>query len=96
MIVRIVKMTFQQEKINDFRDIFQSEKEKIKAFEGCHHVELLNDIHLPNVFFTRSLWESEAHLENYRNSDFFKATWGKTKMLFAAKPEAWSLKRSGT
>lgn len=92
MIVRIVKMTFQGEKINDFLSIFHSEREKIRAFEGCRHVELLNDIHSPDIFFTRSLWESEVHLENYRNSDFFKATWGKTKKLFAAKPEVWSLK----
>lgn len=90
MLTRLVKMTFRNDKVKDFLHIFHSEKEKIKSFEGCHHVELLNDIRFPNIFFTRSIWESEIHLEKYRNSDFFKGTWEKTKKLFAERPEAWT------
>lgn len=88
-------MMFQPGKENDFLNIFRSEKEKIKAFDGCRNVELLNDIYQPNIFFTYSTWDSEAHLEKYRNSDFFKTTWGKTKKLFSGKPEAWSLTTLG-
>lgn len=85
-------MTFHPEKISDFIQIFKSGRETIRAFEGCHHVELLNDISNPNVFCTCSKWESEEYLSKYRESDFFKITWGKTKILFSEKPEAWSLK----
>ncbi len=44
--------------------------------------------------FTYSYWESEAHLNTYRHSDLFRETWAKTKVLFADKPEAWSIEVS--
>jgi len=44
-----------------------------------------------NVFFTYSYWEHPDFLEQYRNSDFFKGVWTKTKALFSEKPEAWSV-----
>ena len=44
-----------------------------------------------NIFFTYSFWSSETALNEYRNSELFKAIWIKTKVLFSAKPEAWSL-----
>jgi heme-degrading monooxygenase HmoA len=43
------------------------------------------------VFFTYSFWNAEANLEQYRNSELFKAVWAETKPLFNAKPEAWSV-----
>lgn len=90
MIKRIVKMTFVVGKEDDFLDIFNASKEKIRNFEGVSHLELLRDkIHL-NVFFTYSFWESEAALEKYRHSALFKDTWAKTKLLFAEEPKAWS------
>ena len=84
-------MTFRPEKIDEFLDIFESSKEKIRAFEGCHHLKLFRDINSPNIFFTYSHWESEEDLNNYRKSEFFIATWGKTKMLFAEKAMVNSL-----
>lgn len=91
MINRIVKMTFLPGKTGDFIEIFNQSKEKILACDGCKMVDLLNDIHQPNIFFTHSLWEEEAHLEAYRKSELFKNTWAKTKLLFQEKPQAWSL-----
>src|SRR5687768_13316043 len=91
MIIRIVKMTFEPSKVKDFIEVFDASKERIRNFEGCSHLELLNDIHSTNVFFTYSHWESEVHLDAYRNSELFKATWTRTKVLFSAKPEAWSV-----
>ena len=69
MLIRIVKMTFRPEKINEFLEIFESSKEKIRAFEGCHHLELLRDINSPDIFLTYSHWESEEDLNNYRKSE---------------------------
>ncbi len=64
---------------------------KIRAFEGCLHLELLRDINRPNIFFTLSFWENESALEQYRQSSLFQTTWENTKVLFAERAEAWSL-----
>lgn len=91
MIKRIVKLTFRSEEIEQFRQIFEQSKAKIRAFEGCLHVELLQGTASENIFFTFSIWDSEAALNNYRHSSFFQQTWAKTKKLFSDKPEAWSV-----
>jgi len=85
-------MEFMPERVKDFMDMFTATCSKIASFEGCKSLQLLNDIELRNVFFTHSTWESEKHLENYRNSELFKQTWTKTKAMFSAKPQAWSMK----
>lgn len=91
MITRIVKLTIQQEKAAEFIALFNDSKSRIKNSPGCQHIELLADIQQPNVFFTHSRWDSEEHLNLYRNSDLFKNIWPRTKILFADKAEAWSL-----
>lgn len=91
MIKRFVKMTFKTENIERFKDIFNASKNLISAMEGCNHVELLQDINNPNIFFTLSIWEDPKYLEAYRQSALFEGVWAKTKILFAEKPEAWSL-----
>lgn len=91
MITRIVKLTFRLEEVENFKVIFAEVNSKIRNFEGCNHLIGYQDILNPAVFFTYSKWESEALLNNYRNSELFKTTWAKTKILFAAKPEAWSV-----
>lgn len=83
-------MTFQPDKVADFQLIFSESKEKIRNSKGCQHLELLRCVKPDNVFFTYSFWDSEADLNNYRHSELFKATWSRTKVLFADKPEAWS------
>jgi len=85
-------MEFEPGKVNDFLELFTSTRAKIAGFEGCTGLQLLNDVQAANVFFTYSTWKSEQHLENYRNSDLFKATWEKTKAMFSNKAQAWSLK----
>lgn len=91
MIKRVVKMTFQKDKISDFEDVFAEKQKLIAAFEGCGGVELLRDIHHPHVFFTISSWKSEEELNQYRNSALFHETWSTVKNWFADKPAAWSL-----
>jgi quinol monooxygenase YgiN len=96
MLIRIVKMEFQQSKVNTFLKLFNLTRNKIANFDGCLGVELLNDVNAPNIYFTYSTWKTEQDLENYRNSELFKETWSKTKALFCNKPEAWSLTQLGT
>jgi len=91
MITRIVQMTFRDEAIKDFTDLFEARKETIRNFPGCTHLELWQDNTLPNIFFTYSIWHSQPDLDHYRFSEFFKDTWGKTKALFSEKPHAWSV-----
>ena len=90
-MIRIVKMTFDPNKVDVFLGNFNSVKEKIRAFEGVKHLELLNDKENANIYFTYSIWQSEDHLEKYRHSDLFKSVWAKTKPLFIEKAQAWSL-----
>ena len=91
MFVRIVKMSFKLDKIDDFLSNFDANKVKIRNMTGCNLLELYQDKNDPTIFFTYSYWESEKDLENYRNSDLFKRVWSETKVLFKNKPEAWSV-----
>ena len=91
MLIRIVKLTFKTAHIAAFEQIFNASHLLIKDYEGCISLELLQDVSHPNIFFTYSQWESEAHLNAYRNSTLFKEVWGRTKKLFKDKPEAWSV-----
>lgn len=92
MLIRIVKLSFKDEKIADFIQHFNSNKEKIRSFKGCRYLEL-NRVKETTVFFTYSHWDSEQSLENYRNSALFKTVWEKTKPWFSSTPEAWSLEQ---
>ena len=91
MFVRIVKMSFKEDKIDDFIKNFNNSKEKIRNTQGCKLLELYRDKTNPTVFFTYSYWDTELDLENYRNSQLFKNVWNITKLLFKDKPEAWSV-----
>ena len=91
MIIRIVKLPIKKENIPSFERLFESSRDQIRAFAGCNGLELLQDRYDPALFFTYSLWESEQALEAYRDSEFFRATWKKTKAFFRARAEAWSL-----
>lgn len=93
MIVRIVKMEFQQDKVPAFLQLFKERKARIRNFEGCKHLELWRQTGTENVFFTYSHWNEESDLNHYRFSEFFKETWQLTKALFASKAEAWSVEQ---
>jgi quinol monooxygenase YgiN len=93
MIVRIVKMEFQEDKVADFVQLFEERKERIRHFEGCLHLELWRQTGEKHIYFTYSHWNSEKDLDHYRFSAFFKETWQLTKALFSAKPEAWSVEQ---
>ena len=84
-------MSFEPAKIEEFLTNFEIVKTKIRNFEGCNFLELYRDQNNTNIFFTYSYWDSEEDLENYRNSELFKNVWAETKILFNAKPEAWSV-----
>jgi quinol monooxygenase YgiN len=93
MIKRIVKMTFREETVAVFiGEVFEQSKNRIRAFPGCRHMELLQHTGTPHILFTLSMWDDEAALEMYRQSELFRSTWAQTKALFAAPAEAWSVR----
>ena len=89
-------MSFAEENVEAFLENFNNNKENIRAVDGCEFLQLLRDKDNTNIFFTYSYWNSDTDLENYRNSEFFKSVWSKTKLLFEDKPEAWSLIKKET
>lgn len=91
MITRIVKMTFRHEAIESFLEVFNANKKFIAASEGCRRLQLMHEKGRPDVFFTISTWDSEEALNQYRDSELFEKVWGKTKTMFAERPQAWTL-----
>ncbi len=91
MLVRIVKMNFQEEMIPAFLANFELVKDRIRASKGNRFLELYQDKNDKCIFFTYSYWETEADLELYRQSELFTSVWSYTKKLFKAKAEAWSV-----
>ena len=84
-------MSFHEENIPKFLENFNLMKEKIRNAPGNRYLELYQDRNNPEIFFTYSFWETEADLENYRQSALFDDVWTFTKKLFNGKPEAWSV-----
>lgn len=93
MIIRIVKMTFEPSGVEKFIGIFSGAHHLIEAFPGCKGVDLTRDVLQPNVFITISIWDTIESLDKYRNSELFKSTWAQTKILFAERPDAWSVEK---
>ncbi len=93
MIIRVVKLSLQPEKVADFLQLFEQKKHKIEAWDGCTHLELWQDEKDPNILFTYSHWASEAQLNAYRYHPFFRETWAVAKSFFSEAPQAWSVKK---
>lgn len=93
MIIRIVKLTLQADKIDAFLVHFDQFKTAIRAAEGCQLLEVYQDKNNPAVFFTYSYWQEERYLDVYRKSETFGQVWPYAKSLFAAPAEAWSVER---
>lgn len=83
-------MTFHQENVDTFLEIFDESKVAIRQFPGCCGLKLMRNPQEENQLFTYSLWDSEDSLNAYRHSELFEITWAKTKVLFSKKPMAFS------
>lgn len=92
-LIRVVRMTFRPEEVSAFLENFEANQTLIRNSPGCQHLELWQDLEKKNIFVTYSHWESEAALNQYRDSELFKSVWSFTKTLFSEKPQAWSTKK---
>jgi heme-degrading monooxygenase HmoA len=90
MITRIVKLTFQEERVDDFLNFFESIKNLVNEFPGCKGMQLVQDKSNPCIIFTYSQWNSETDLNAYRDSETFGGVWPKIKLWFGGRPEAWT------
>jgi len=93
MLTRIVRMHFRTEEVSNFLAIFKESHPKISKVVGVHQVDLYQDWQNPDVYYTYSIWDSEEHLNVYRDSTLFEGVWAATKALFAEKPKAYSLRK---
>ena len=91
MITRIVKLEFEENRIDDFLTFFETIKHRVNEFPGCFGMKLYQDVDRPWVVMTYSHWESQEALDSYRNSSTFGEVWPTIKPWFSAKPEAWSV-----
>ncbi|MBM3160560.1 MAG: antibiotic biosynthesis monooxygenase [Bacteroidetes bacterium] len=91
MITRIVKLTFEEDKVNDFLNLFETIKWNVAKFPGCRGMNLLKDNEHSNIFFTVSVWENDEALNNYKGSELFWTIWPTLKIYFKEKAEAWTL-----
>jgi quinol monooxygenase YgiN len=90
-MIRIVKLHFQEDKIEAFLAFFETIKWKVAQQPGCGGMKLLRDKNNPHIVFTYSLWENEDALNAYRFSDTFGYVWPTIKPWFAVPAEAWSV-----
>jgi heme-degrading monooxygenase HmoA len=93
MIIRVVRMHFTEAGVEEFLEIFQSNKVAIRNFPGCVHLELLKEADDDSVYTTLSHWNDEQSLEAYRKSELFGSVWGRVKTLFAERSQAFSLRK---
>ncbi len=93
MLIRIVRMHFTEAGVEEFLQVFNANKEAIRNFEGCSHLQLLRDLNDPTTFTTLSHWRNEECLNNYRNSELFGKVWGRVKTLFSERSIAFSLEK---
>ena len=91
MVIRIVRMHFRADAVETFLKVFNENKEAIRNFPGCSHMELMKDLRALNTFVTISHWNSVDDLDTYRHSPLFRSVWARTKPLFSAKTEAFTL-----
>ena len=91
MLIRIVRMHFKEDGVQEFLTIFNDNKKAIRNFPGCTHLELLKDKNHPTAYTTVSHWNNESDLNAYRDSAIFGKVWTAVKKQFAKQPEAFSL-----
>ena len=93
MIIRIVRMHFTEAGVEEFLDLFNQNKEAIRNFPGCLHLQLLKDSEDFYCYTTLSHWDGPLSLENYRKSELFGKVWGRVKTLFSERTQAFSLEK---
>jgi quinol monooxygenase YgiN len=86
-------MHFTESGTEEFLKVFDEHRDEIRYFPGCTHLELLKDVDDPLTLTTLSHWQDGSSLLKYRSSPLFKSVWGKVKIHFSRRTEAFSLEK---
>jgi len=84
-------MKFREEEVDNFLNAFKSVEHHIRNFNGCKGLQLLQQTDDPLPFSLIACGIQKKAYITTVFSELFKNTWAKTRILFADKPEAWSL-----
>jgi len=84
-------MTIRSEERERFIQLFEIHREAISSMPGCQSLQIFHDLDSTCVFFTVSNWQTDDHLQQYRNSMVFKSLWPEVKSLFQSSAEAWTV-----
>jgi len=90
MLIRIVRLSLRPDAVSSFYSLFAVTAPKIRQAEGCRKLELWVDAEFSNVITTYSEWDSESHLNAYRESTLFRDAWATVKPMFTAPALAHS------
>lgn len=90
MIIRIVELQFESDSASRAVKLVKDIAPKVRQSSGCLHLEILVDVRKGGHISTYSKWESEDHLNAYRDSQLFKNFWASVKPHFKVPARAWS------
>jgi len=90
MIVRLVSLKIHPDKVEEFKQFFETIYDRIREAQGCLSLRVVADLEGLGEFFTVSEWESPAALEAYKDSAFFRETWPRVKTFLRDRPWAQS------
>jgi len=90
MILRLVSLKIHPDKVEEFKQFFETIYDRIRAAQGCLSLRVVADLEGLGEFFTVSEWESPAALEAYKNTAFFQETWSRVKTFLRDRPWAQS------
>ncbi len=93
-MIRIVKMNFKEECVQDFLKLFEERKNKIRHSKGCNYLELWNDIDIKTIYYSYSIWDSMDDLNEYRQTELFKDTWAQFKSWFQDKAHVFNIEKN--
>ncbi len=93
MIVRIVKLQFDESTHEEAQSHLLSYVSTVRSWPGCSRLEVLFDAHRVGRVVTYSHWESESALNAYRISPVFREFWSLVKPHLSKPAEAWTMER---
>lgn len=91
MIKRIVTLYFNEEAVEEIKEVLAAKVADIRAVPGCQHLEIFQDTVEPSIMFSYSFWSSQEHLDAYRASSLFGEVWPFLKSHFRSAPRANSV-----
>lgn len=88
MIVRIVYLPIKPDGLETFGQLYSNVVQQIRNCPGCEFVQLVTDTLGQGDCYAISHWHSEAELEDYRHSPFFRSLWPQVKKLM--RDQSWA------